>query len=205
MAGTRAVIEQRLRAAFDTLASGVDPVLRASEHADFQANGALGLAQHLGRNPREVAEAVLAAAQLDDLCRSVEVSGPGFINLTLDEGFLAGQVAAMADDERLGVPGAPSPQTVVVDYSHPNVAKEMHVGHLRSTIIGDALVHLLEFAGHHVIRENHIGDWGTPFGMLIEHLVDLGEDEAIEELSVGDLDTFYRQARASFDADVAFQ
>jgi arginyl-tRNA synthetase len=205
MAGTRWVIEQRLQAAFDTLEPGADPVLRASDHADFQANGALGLAKRLGRPPREVAEAAVAAASLDDLCASVEVSGPGFINLTLAEGFVADQVMAMAGDERLGVAPTTSPETVVVDYSAPNVAKEMHVGHLRSTIIGDALVRTLEFAGHRVIRENHVGDWGTPFGMLIEHLLDLGEEQAVEELSVGDLDTFYRQARASFDADAAFQ
>ncbi|HYA68725.1 MAG TPA: arginine--tRNA ligase [Acidimicrobiales bacterium] len=205
MTGTRSVIEQRLQAAFDTLEPGTDPVVRSSDHADFQANGALGLAKRLGRRPREVAEAVVAAAELDDICRSVEVSGPGFINLTLAEGFLAAQVVVMADDERLGIPLACSPHTVVVDYSHPNVAKEMHVGHLRSTIIGDALVRMLEFVGHRVVRENHIGDWGTPFGMLIEHLLDLGEDQAIEELSVGDLNSFYRQARASFDADDRFR
>ncbi len=205
MTGTRSVIEQRLQAAFDTLEPGADPVLRASDHADFQANGALGLAKRLGRSPREVAEAVVSAAVLDDVCRSSEVSGPGFINLTLAEGFLAEQVAAMAGDGRLGVPVAPSPQVVVLDYSHPNVAKEMHVGHLRSTIIGDALARLLGFVGHHVVRENHIGDWGTPFGMLIEHLVDVGEDQAVEELSVGDLNTFYRRARTSFDADEAFR
>jgi arginyl-tRNA synthetase len=205
MAGTRSVIEQRLQAAFDTLEPGADPVLRASDHADFQANGALGLAKRLGRPPRQVADAVAAAAALDDLCASVEVSGPGFINLTLAEGFVADQVVAMAGDDRLGVAPTGSPETVVVDYSAPNVAKEMHVGHLRSTIIGDALVRTLEFAGHRVIRENHVGDWGTPFGMLIEHLLDLGEDQAVEELSVGDLDTFYRQPRASFDADPDFQ
>jgi len=204
MTGTRTVIEQRLQAAFDTLEPGADPVLRASDHADFQANGALGLAKRLGRPPREVAEAVVAAAVLDDVCRSVEVSGPGFVNLTLADGFLADQVCAMARDGRLGVAPAPLPHTVVVDYSHPNVAKEMHVGHLRSTIIGDALVRLLEFVGHHVIRENHIGDWGTPFGMLIEHLVDVGEDKAVEALSVGDLNTFYRQARESYDAEETF-
>ena len=205
MTGTRSVIEQRLQAAFDTLEPGTDPVVRSSDHADFQANGALGLAKRLGRRPREVAEAVVGVAELDDICRSVEVSGPGFINLTLAEGFLAAQVVVMADDERLGIPLACSPHTVVVDYSHPNVAKEMHVGHLRSTIIGDALVRMLEFVGHRVVRENHIGDWGTPFGMLIEHLLDLGEDQAIEELSVGDLNSFYRQARASFDADDRFR
>jgi arginyl-tRNA synthetase len=205
MAATRTVIEQRLQAAFDRVEPGSDPVLRSSDHADFQANGALGLAKRLGRKPRDVAEAVVAAAVLDDVCAAVEVSGPGFINLTLSDAFLADQIGAFALDARFGVPVADPPETVVVDYSAPNVAKEMHVGHLRSTIIGDALVRLLEFCGHAVVRENHVGDWGTPFGMLIEHLLDLGEENAVEELSVGDLNAFYRQARASFDADDAFQ
>jgi len=148
---------------------------------------------------------VVAAAQLDDLCSAVTVSGPGFINLTLSDQFVSAELAVLAADDHLGVPVAPTPGTVVVDYSAPNVAKEMHVGHLRSTVIGDALVRMLAIVGHTVVRENHIGDWGTPFGMLIEHLIDLGEDAAERELSVGDLDTFYRQARTSFDADEAFR
>src|SRR5206468_3910880 len=123
----------------------------------------------------------------------------GFINLTLDDGFIAGQLRALTTDGRLGVAETASPGKVVVDYSSPNVAKEMHAGHLRTTIIGDALVRMLEFTGHQVKRENHLGDWGTPFGMLIEHLLDIGEEEAAHELSVGDLDTFYRQARLTFD------
>ena len=115
----------------------------------------------------------MAAAALDDICSEVEVSGPGFINLTLSDAFLAGQVAALSADERLGVERVAHPETVVIDYSAPNVAKEMHVGHLRSTLIGDALARVLGFLGHDVRRENHIGDWGTPFGMLIEHLLDV--------------------------------
>ncbi|MGH9110445.1 MAG: arginine--tRNA ligase, partial [Acidimicrobiales bacterium] len=129
----------------------------------------------------------------------------GFVNLTLDRRVVAAEVAAMAGDGRLGVERDPSPETVVVDYSAPNVAKEMHVGHLRSTVIGDALCRILDHLGHRVVRENHVGDWGTPFGMLIEHLGDLGEENAVHELSVGDLNGFYRQARASFDADEAFR
>jgi len=205
MPDPKTVLAERLQAAFDTVLPGADPVLRPSEHADFQANGALALAKAVGRPPREVAGEVLAAAHLEDLCATAEVSGPGFVNLTLRDEVLAARLAEIAADERLGVPRTASPDTVVVDYSAPNVAKEMHVGHLRSTIIGDALCRVLQFAGHAVVRENHVGDWGTPFGMLIEHLVDLGEEKAVHELSVGDLDTFYRQARESFDADPGFQ
>ncbi|MCU1491147.1 MAG: arginyl-tRNA synthetase [Acidimicrobiaceae bacterium] len=205
MADLRTLLETRLAEAFATLSPGADPVVRPSDRADFQANGALALAKSLGRSPRQVADEVVAAANLEDLCSVVEVSGPGFINLTLSEAFLAGRLAEMAADPRLGVARAEEPRRVVVDYSHPNVAKEMHVGHLRTTIIGDALSRVLDFCGHEVIRENHIGDWGTPFGMLIEHLVNLGETEAAQELSVGDLDTFYRQARVSFDADETFR
>jgi arginyl-tRNA synthetase len=198
------LLAQRLQPAFDGLLPGADPVLRDSDHADFQANGVLALAKVLGRSPRDLAEAVVASARLDDICASVEVSGPGFINLTLADGFLAGAVREMAGDARLGIPPADGPQRVVVDYSAPNVAKEMHVGHLRSTSIGDALCRILGWLGNEVTRENHVGDWGTPFGMLIEHLVDMGETAAAEELSLGDLDGFYRAARASFDADPAF-
>jgi arginyl-tRNA synthetase len=205
MPDPKALLAERLRAGFDRLEPGADPVLRASDRADFQANGALALARRLGRNPREVAEAVVAGSVLDDVCASVEVSGPGFINLTLSDPFLADQARAMAVDEGLGTAAPAQPETVVIDYSAPNVAKEMHVGHLRTTVIGDSLARVLDFAGHRVIRENHIGDWGTPFGMLIEHLVDLGESGAVHELSVGDLDVFYRQARESFDRDPGFQ
>ncbi|HEY7948702.1 MAG TPA: arginine--tRNA ligase, partial [Acidimicrobiales bacterium] len=204
MDDTRTVLETRLRSAFDAVEPGADPVLRPSDHADFQANGALALAKRLNRAPRELAAEIAAAAFLDDICETVEVSGPGFINLTLAVPFIAGQLSAMVADDRLGVPVAEQ-ERIIIDYSSPNVAKEMHVGHLRGTVIGDALTRMLSFVGHHVRRENHIGDWGTPFGMLIEHLVDLGEEKGVLELSVGDLDTFYRQARASFDADETFR
>ena len=205
MTAPSALLSERLQSAFDTIDPGSDPRLRPSDRADFQVDGALALAKRLGRPGPEVAQAVLAAAELDDLCESVEVSGPGFINLRLSSAFLSRQMSAISADDRLGLAPSAEPVTVVVDYSGPNVAKEMHVGNLRSTVIGDALCRLLSAVGHHVVRENHLGDWGTPFGMLIEHLVDLGEETAAHELSVGDLDTFYRQARESFDADPAFQ
>jgi arginyl-tRNA synthetase len=204
MLDTKTALGTRLQSAFDSVEPGADPVLRPSDHADFQANGALALAKRQGRNPRELAAQIVSAASLDDLCEKVEVSGPGFVNLTLSASFIAAQVAALASDGRLGV-GVAETETVVVDYSAPNVAKEMHVGHLRGTVIGDAVCRMLTLVGHDVRRENHIGDWGTPFGMLIEHLIDVGEEKAVLELSVGDLDTFYRQARASFDGDETFR
>lgn len=207
MDGLHATLSDRLQRAFDTVEPGADPALRPSTRpgVDFQANGALGLAKRIGEAPALVAGKVAAALDVDGVCSAVEVAPNGFINLTVDDGFLGTCVSALGVDERLGVaPAAPARQ-VVVDYSAPNVAKEMHAGHLRGTIIGDALCRMLGFVGHTVRRENHIGDWGTPFGMLIEHLVDIGEEEAAHELSVGDLDTFYRQAREASDASPEMQ
>ncbi len=186
--------------------SVADPVVRPSDRADAQVNGALGVAKSLGRQPREVAAAVLdAAGDLSDMCATVEIAGPGFVNVTFSDAFVVDQLRDALASDTTGVRRAPAAKTFVVDYSAPNVAKEMHVGHLRSTVIGDALVRLLDFVGHGVVRENHIGDWGTPFGMLIEHLVDLGEDRAAAEFSVGDLDAFYKQARQKFEADDVFK
>jgi arginyl-tRNA synthetase len=198
-------IADAFAAAYGDAAREVDPAVRASDRADAQVNGALALAKRVGGSPRDAAAAVLAAARLDDLCAATEVAGPGFINLTFRDEVLAAELARSIRAPRLGVRGAPAPRTCVVDYSAPNVAKEMHVGHLRSTILGDAIVRLLEFVGHRVVRENHVGDWGTPFGMLIEHLVDVGESAAVRDLSLGDLDAFYRRARAAFDADESFK
>ncbi|HET9689902.1 MAG TPA: arginine--tRNA ligase [Acidimicrobiales bacterium] len=206
MAGIFATLADRLRPAFAAVAEGADPVLRPSAQAgaDFQANGALPLAKRTGRPPAEVAAQVLAAADLDGVA-TAEVHPKGFVNLRVDDAHLATALTAMGSDPRRGVDPVARPWTVVVDYSAPNVAKEMHAGHVRTTFVGDALCRIAGFAGHHVVRENHIGDWGTPFGMLIEHLVDLGEDAAIGELSVGDLDGFYKQARAAFDASPDLQ
>src|SRR3989440_7664600 len=206
MATLEHLLHDRLAPAFEAVADGpADPVLRRSQHADFQADGALALARRLGRNPREIAAEVVERAQLADLCAVVEVSGPGFINLTLSDDALAPLVSAMAGEDRLGVAQVTEPETIIVDYSAPNVAKEMHVGHLRSTVIGDAAVRVLEWLGHTVIKANHVGDWGTPFGMLIEHLRDVGGAEAAHELSIGDLNGFYQAARAGFDADDSVQ
>ena len=182
-----------------------DPTVRPSDRADAQINGALALAKRLGENPRDLAQQVVESGVLADVAADVEVAGPGFINVTFSSSFLESQLAAVVQDKRLGVATAAEPKVVVVDYSAPNVAKEMHVGHLRSTVIGDSLVRLHEFLGHTVIRENHIGDWGRPFGMLIEHLLDLGEDVASDGLSQGDLDGFYKQANAKFKDSKEFQ
>ncbi|MGA0065250.1 MAG: arginine--tRNA ligase [Ilumatobacteraceae bacterium] len=203
-----AVISRRvsdaLRDRFGPDCADVDPAVRPSEHADAQINVAMALAKRVGRSPRDVATELVAALEVDDVCREVTIAGPGFINVTFAEKFLGDCVAALGSDDRLGVARVANPETVVVDYSAPNVAKEMHVGHLRSTVIGDALVRMLEFVGHAVLRENHIGDWGTQFGMLIEHLRDAGESGAVADLSVGDLDGFYKAARRKFDADEEF-
>ncbi|TNY36971.1 arginine--tRNA ligase [Thermomonospora catenispora] len=206
MADVEELLRRRLAPAFEAVAGQpVDPAVRRSQHADFQSDAALALRRRLGGNPRDIAARVVERAELDDLCSKVEISGPGFINLTLSNEAIGRLLAEAAADERLGVPEAERPEVVTVDYSAPNAAKEMHVGHLRSTIIGDATVRLLEFCGHTVIRQNHLGDWGTPFGMLVEHLLDIGEAEAAHELSVGDLNGFYQAARRKFDADPAFQ
>lgn len=192
-----------VRSAFGAEHANVDPMVRRSERADFQADLAMSLAKTLKKAPRQVAEAIVAAGDFAAVAEKVEIAGPGFINFTLSNAFLESSVAAQARDARFGVPTAAHRERVVIDYSAPNVAKEMHVGHLRSTIIGDALARVFEFAGHEVIRQNHIGDWGTPFGMLIEHLLDVGQGDA-NAADVGELNEFYRAARAKFDSDSAF-
>jgi arginyl-tRNA synthetase len=191
-----ALLATRLSAALSAVAGRpVDPVVRVSQHADFQSNAALPLAHALRRPPGEVAADVAAAADLSGLA-AIDVSGPGFLNLTVDDGFLARAVTSPLRA------AAEHPERIVLDYSGPNVAKEMHVGHLRSTIIGDALARILEWQGHEVIRVNHLGDWGTQFGMLIEYLVESGEGTGH---SLGDLTRLYQRARVRFDSDVDFQ
>jgi arginyl-tRNA synthetase len=209
MSDPKILLAQRLGsavvAAFGPDAADVDPMVRRSERADYQADLAMGLAKTLKRAPRQVAEEVVAKLEVSDLCERVEIAGPGFINLTLSAGFLANEATALARDVRLGVPVAQRREKVILDYSAPNVAKEMHVGHLRTTIIGDALGRMLECLGHEVVRQNHVGDWGTPFGMLIEHFVDLGQAETGGRGSdVNQLSEFYRNARVKFDSDPSF-
>jgi arginyl-tRNA synthetase len=190
-------------AAFGEEYADTDPVLRPSQFADFQANVALALAKKLGRPPREVADLLVEHLDVSGVCHEPQVSGPGFINLRLDEAWLGRAVDGLADDGRLGVP-TQDPLVVPIDYSAPNVAKEMHVGHLRTTVVGDSLARTLEHLGHHVIRQNHVGDWGTPFGMLIEHLLDVGEDSAEAAQLRSDPNAFYQAAREDFESDPAF-
>ena len=201
------VLEERGRvalvAAFGLAPGEADPVVRRSppdREADYQANAALALSKKLKLKPAEVAEKFVAALDVEDLCESVEIAGPGFVNFRLRADALG---RLLEDDERLGT-RKQEQRTIVIDYSHPNVAKEMNVAHLRSTIIGDALVRVHQFLGHRIVRHNHIGDWGTQFGMLIEHILDIGEGETAQELSVGELDGFYKAANAKFNADPEF-
>ncbi|MBM4363786.1 MAG: arginine--tRNA ligase, partial [Deltaproteobacteria bacterium] len=194
--------QRALAGAFGPELAAVDPAIRPSQHADYQANVALALKARLGRPPRAIAEALVAALDAPELIERAEIAGPGFVNVTLRGDALAAGLREIAADPELGLPRAAQPETVVVDYSSPNVAKEMHVGHLRSAIIGDALVRVLEARGHRVIRQNHLGDWGTPFGMLLEHLLDLPGSDA--DRSMAELGAFYQQARGKFDADPAF-
>jgi arginyl-tRNA synthetase len=208
MADPQEVLGERVRAAvtaaFGADHADADPLIRPSQFADLQANVALPLARQLGLPPRQVADQIVAHLDVAGVCDRAEVSGPGFINLTLASDWIAAQASGELADERLGVPVAVPAQTVVVDYSAPNVVKEMHVGHLRTTVVGDAIARVLEYLGHTVVRANHVGDWGTQFGMLIEHLLDVGEDAARVALSAGEINAFYQAARVKFDADPGF-
>lgn len=172
------------------------------QFGDYQANGIMPAAKKLGLNPREFAQSVLDKAELQDIAEKTEIAGPGFINIFLKDTWLADKISCAVQDPKLGVHN-PEKQTVVVDYSSPNVAKEMHVGHLRSTIIGDAVVRTLEFLGNHVIRANHVGDWGTQFGMLIAYLEKM-ENEHASEMELSDLEAFYRAAKKHYDEDPVF-
>jgi arginyl-tRNA synthetase len=208
MADPQEVLGQRVRralaAAFGPEHADDDPVIRPSQFADYQSNVALPLGKRLGRPPREVAAELARHLDVTDVCLPPEVSGPGFINLTLRDEWIAAQATGLLTGRRLGVAAADPVQKVVVDYSGPNVAKELHVGHLRATVVGDAIVRVLEYLGHEVIRAAHLGDWGTQFGMLIEHALDVGEQTTRAQLSAGDFTAFYQAARAEFDADPAF-
>jgi arginyl-tRNA synthetase len=197
------LVSAAIEAAFGEQFAGTDPVLRPSQFADVQVNAALALAKRLGRPPREVAQQIADHLDVADVCSSVAISGPGFLNLQVADDWVARQVSTMARDKRAGVPLQRSLR-VVIDYSAPNVAKEMHVGHLRTTVVGDALARTLQYLGHTVIRQNHIGDWGTPFGMLIEHLLDVGEGTAEARLLETDPNAFYQAARGAFETDAAF-
>ena len=183
----------------------VEPLVRQSskpEFGDYQANGAMGAAKKLGMNPREFAQKILANVNLDGVAEKLEIAGPGFINIFLNKDWLANNANLALQAVNFGIQTA-NPQTIVIDYSSPNVAKEMHVGHLRSTIIGDAVVRTLEFLGNKVIRANHVGDWGTQFGMLIAYLEKM-ENENATAMELSDLEAFYRAAKEHYDSDEAF-
>ncbi|HEX9554097.1 MAG TPA: arginine--tRNA ligase [Streptosporangiaceae bacterium] len=193
-----------LTAEFGADYADTDPLIRPSAFADFQSNVALALAKRLGRQPREIAGLIAGRLGGSPMLERAEISGAGFINITVRDAWLGEAATAQLRDPRLGVETTAQPQHVVVDYSAPNVAKEMHVGHLRTTIVGDAFVRVLERLGHDVIRANHVGDWGTNFGMLVEHLVDIGEEAAYAQLAGGEINAFYQSAKVKFDADPAF-
>jgi arginyl-tRNA synthetase len=201
-----ALLSEAVVAAFGPEHADADPILRQAgtpKFGDYQANLAMGLARKLGRKPRDVAEAIKGNLRTDGVIDSAEVAGPGFINLTLSAGLLNGQLAALAASDRLGVAVANPPATVVVDYASPNLAEEMHIGHLRSTIIGDAIARVLDFQGQAVIRQNHLGDWGTQFGMLLEHLIDTGWEKSADH-HIGDLNALYQEAKKRDDDDPGF-
>lgn len=182
--------------------AAVRPSAKA-QFGDYQANGVMGVAKKLGMNPREFAQKVIDVLDLDGIASKAEIAGPGFINIFLEPAFLAKQASAALADARLGI-ATQAQQTIVADYSAPNVAKEMHVGHLRSTIIGDAVVRTLEFLGHKVIRANHIGDWGTQFGMLIANLERVEKEQGEVSMELADLEGFYRESKKLYDEDEAF-
>ncbi len=201
--------DQALVAAFGDDLAGTDPILVAASNpkfGDYQANVAMSLAKRLGQAPRAIAEQIVQQLQVEDLCEPPTVAGPGFVNLRFKPSYIEAQLKAIQADPRLGIGSTPQPQRVIVDYPSPNIAKEMHVGHLRPCIIGDCLARILEFLGHDVLRLSHIGDWGTPFGMLIAYLRE-AYPEALTtgSLDLADLAMFYRQAKQRFDGDEAFQ
>ncbi|MER5935477.1 arginine--tRNA ligase [Streptomyces sp. NPDC002054] len=193
-------------------AGAADPLLRRSDRADFQANGILALAKKAKANPRELATTVLAGLDKGGVIGEIEVSGPGFLNITITDRAIIETLAARALDDRLGVPLAQNPGTTVIDYAQPNVAKEMHVGHLRSAVIGAAMVEILEFTGEKVVRRHHIGDWGTQFGMLIQYLLEhpheldhKSDQEVSGEEAMSNLNRLYKASRALFDSDEEFK
>jgi len=217
------ILEERITAAMVSLAKGEDcaAIVKPAKDAkfgDYQANGVMGLAKKLKTNPRKLAEQVVEQLDLSDICEPPEVAGPGFINLRLKAEFLADRLLEINKPAAdLGIAKTAEPKTIVVDFSSPNIAKQMHVGHLRSTIIGDSICRILEALGHKVIRQNHVGDWGTQFGMLLLHLYEqavfakedtrdqITIEQAVQSIHLSDLETFYREAKCQFDSDPTFQ
>jgi arginyl-tRNA synthetase len=203
-------LEKALNLAFGGDYATVDPILVAASNpkfGDYQANVAMSLAKPLGQSPRAIADQIVQHLDVSDLCEPPTVAGPGFINLRLKTDYLEAQLSGMLADARLGVEKVAKPQRVIVDFSSPNIAKEMHVGHLRSTIIGDSIARILEFQGHDVLRLNHVGDWGTQFGMLITYLREAAPEAltTADAVDLGDLVAFYKKAKQRFDEDEAFR
>ncbi|WP_431686818.1 arginine--tRNA ligase [Hahella sp. NBU794] len=205
------LLEQKISAALHAAGApeGSPAIVKPSgkpQFGDYQANGVMGVAKALKMNPRELATKVLDVLDLGDMAEKVEIAGPGFINIFLSKDWMSQSLRQVLADPRLTIPLDSPKQTVVVDYSAPNLAKEMHVGHLRSTIIGDAVVRTLEFLGHRVIRQNHVGDWGTQFGMLLAYMNKLkAENQQTLSMELADLENFYRQAKKLFDEDADFK
>lgn len=191
--------------AIDAPENAPTPLTRSTrpEFGEYQFNGAMALAKMLKQKPRDIAASIVAAVELDDVAEKLEIAGPGFINIHLAPAFLNQTLRNMSADPRLGI-ALETEKTIVVDYSSPNLAKEMHAGHLRSTIIGDAVVRVLEFLGHKLIRQNHMGDWGTQFGMLLAHLSDKLNQQEVAETALADLEVFYRAAKVRFDQEDGF-
>ncbi len=199
------IFKKAIEESFGNVAADCDPMIQVSsrkEFGDYQANFAMRLAKQLHKKPIEIAEIVVEKLSNIKLFKKLEPSGPGFINIFLTDNFLSDQLQSLANDPRLGIQKDPSPQNIVVDYANANVAKEMHVGHIRSIVIGDAIVRIFDFLGHNVIRQSHLGDWGTQFGMLIEYLYEEGEENKAH--SVSDLDPLYKKSKAKFDEDPLF-
>lgn len=203
----QAILSDKISAAMQAAGApeGCDALVRQSakvQFGDYQANGVMGAAKKMAIPPRQLAEAIIAQLDLEGIASKVEIAGPGFINIFLESTWIADHAQQALQDEKLGISPV-APQTIVIDYSAPNVAKQMHVGHLRSTIIGDAAVRTLEFLGHKVIRANHVGDWGTQFGMLIAYLEKV-QNENASDMALADLEVFYREAKKCYDEDEAF-
>lgn len=210
IAQLKSQFQNALVAAFGEDFANTDPLLVPTSNpkfGDFQSNVAMSLAKPLGQAPRAIAEQIVQHLALADMCEPPAIAGPGFINLTLKTSYLEDQLTRMQTDPRLGVEQTKNPQRVIVDFSSPNIAKEMHVGHLRSTIIGDCIARILEFEGHDVLRLNHVGDWGTQFGMLITYLREVAPEAltTADAIDLGDLVAFYKKAKQRFDEDAAFR
>ena len=203
-------VSQALVAAFGAELADTDPLIAPTNNpkfGDYQSNVALSLAKSLKQNPRAIAQSIIDRLQIEDMCQTPTIAGPGFINFMLKSDYIGQLLQEIQPDERLGIKPTENPQRIIIDYPSPNIAKEMHVGHLRPAIIGECLSRILEFIGHDVLRISHVGDWGTPFGMLIAYLKEAYPEAltATEDLNLGDLATFYRQAKKRFDEDENFR